>query len=254
MIKEIQQPQDLLRFDTGLIISQIDDNKPIPQDEFIRWLNIVDAYWFFDNDGDPTRPHALLTSGKHSDGFVDCLKLLKYPKAMIVIVAQLIKQMRISHDIVTHAHALDMIDWVFGSPMAGISLAYEVARQIRARHGFTEKNPKAGPDNPDEPRKLQKRFQIEPHHIVLLAEELITTLTTASEQKEVIITTEGKTPNFIPALIVFFNRSGETSFNGWPIISAVDQKITNWTPDECPLCKNGSEAIKPKQNWELLTK
>jgi len=253
MIKEIQQPQDLLKFDAGLIISQIGDNKLIPQDEFIRWLNIVNAYWFFDYNGDPKRPHALLTSGNHSDGFVDCLKLLKYPKAMMVVAAQLIKQMRISPDITTHAHAFDMIGWVFGSPMAGVSLAYEVARQLGARAGFTDINPKANPDKPEIPRKLQKRFQIESPHTILLVEELITTLTTASEQKAAIVTTEGEMPNFIPVLGVFFNRSGEISFNGWPIISVVYQKITNFSPDDCPLCNGGSEAIRPKQNWDKLT-
>lgn len=244
MIKEVGQPNDFLSFDVGLAAHQVNTGL-VSQDEYIRWLNIVGAYWFFDYRGDPARPHALLTSGKHSDGFVDCLKLLKYPKATTVIVEQLVRQLRISPEI-SGAHTFDLVDWVFGSPLAGISLAYETGRRLNARVGFTEKLANGG--------KSQKRFDILPHQRVLLVEELITTLQTASEQREAIRTIEDRPANFIPALGVFFNRSGERTFDSWPIISVIEQKITNWTPGECPLCHNGSEAIRPKQNWDKLTK
>ncbi len=241
----IKKEEDFLTFDEGEVIAQIISGNLIPKEEFIRWLDIAGAYWYFNYEGDPTRPHALLTAGNHSDGFVDCLKLLKYPKVMQIVATQLIQLMR-SNEQIGGQQNMSLVSWVFGSPMAGITLAYEMARQLEARHGFTEK----GADD----SKVQKRFEIDSHHLVLLAEELITTLHTARQQRAVIQNIHGDPANFIPTLGVFFNRSGETTFDGWPIISIIEQKITNWTPEECPLCKKGSEAIRPKtkENWSML--
>jgi len=243
--KLINAEEDFLQFDVRQVLNEIAEGNLIPQEEFIRWLNLVGAYWYFDKEGDLSRPHALLTSGKHSDGFVDCLQLLKYPKVMQVVAAQLIKKM-MQHEQMD-AHNMSIVSWVFGSPMAGISLAYEMARQLDARHGFTEKDADG--------TKVQKRFVIEPHHVVLLAEELISTLSTARQQRAEIKNIKGEPANFIPALGVFFNRADIISFDSWPIISLVYHPISNWEPEECPLCKDGSEAIRPKskENWAMLT-
>lgn len=225
----ITSATDLLNFDVGLVTDHINREGLLPQEEFIRWLMLVDAIWTFNYEGDPKAPHALLTSGNHSDGFVDCLQLLKYPRATEIIVEQLVKQMGIDDG---------RAKWVFGSPMAGVTLAFAMARRLRVIAGFTDKTAEG---------KVQKRFKIKTSDGVLLVEELITTLKTTREQINAI-----GPANCLPLLGVFFNRSGETTLDDIQITSVVDKKITNWTPEECPLCKNGSEAIKPKQNWERL--
>jgi orotate phosphoribosyltransferase len=242
--KMIQAPANLLAFDAGLIYHEINSGNPVPQDEIIRWLKLVDAYWTFDYAGDPKRPHALLTSGNHSDGFVDCLRLLSYPPVSDVLARQLAVKLSEQLEELTHQSG---VDWVIGSPHAGITFSYDVARHFRARHGFTEKGP-------NDEGKLWKRLSIEPDERVLLVEELITTMKTVKEQARAVHTTDAdKSVNFVPTLGVFFNRSGSNTFGVWPIVSVVEKIITNWTPDECPLCKNGSLAIRPKQNWKQLT-
>lgn len=240
----IKKPDDLRRFDVGLALKHINREGLLPQEVFIDWLKLVNAYWFFDYAGDPKRPHALLHAGDHSDGFVDTLKLLKYPKALAVIAAQLIAKLK-TDDVFHNSDIFSCTDWVFGSPMAGVTLAYEVARQLNAIGGFTDKADTGK-------GKTQKRFIVEPRELVLLVEELTTTMATAREQRAA-LEASGGAINYIPALGVFFNRSGESTFGDWPVISVVEQRITNWTADDCPLCKKGSTAIPPKKNWAILT-
>lgn len=244
ILNMIHKPDDLRRFDMGLVLEHINRERLLPQEVFIDWLKLVDAYWFFDYQDDPRRPHALLHAGDHSDGFVDSLKLLKYPKALAVIAAQLITKLK-NAEAFRGSDVFGCVDWVIGSPMAGITLAYEVARQLNAINGFTEKADSGK-------GKIQKRLIIEPSELVLMVEELTTTMATAREQRAA-LEADGKAINYIPVLGVFFNRSGENTFGDWPVISVVEQRITNWTPDSCPLCKKGSAAIPPKKNWSILT-
>ena len=220
---------------------------PLPEKIFIDWLKLVGAYWFFNYQGDSTAPHALLTSGNHSNGFVDCLKLLKYPKPMRVIVEQLLYN--ISHHNIPSMVRDDASDpkvhWVVGSPLAGITLAFTMAERLSAGGIFTEKDPKLG--------KVMRRFNFTVGDKVLMVEELTSTLSTAEQQLAALRACD-PTPEILEVFGVFFNRSGYTTLHGWPIISVINQPIANWSPDECPLCQEGSEAIRPKgENWQRLT-
>jgi orotate phosphoribosyltransferase len=243
--KMIKHDLDFLNFDIGLIQREIANGNIIPQTEIIRWLTILDAYWSFDYQGDPTRPHALLTSGNHSDGFADCLQILSYPKVSNILAFQLHKLLYEAFGFFNCVY--DPISWVIGSPHAGITFSYDVANFFHARHGATEKGP-------DGKGKNWRGLPIKPGENVLLVEELITTMKTASEQQSAIFTTTSEPVCFVPFLGVFFNRSGQKRYNDqWPIISVIEQYIANWKPEECPLCKKGSQAIRPKKNWKQLT-
>ena len=54
-------------------------------------------------------------------------------------------------------------------------------------------------------------------------------------------------------ILVLVNRSGMTELDGRKIIALIDHKMPIWTPDECPLCQQGSEAVRPKAHWDQLT-
>ena len=57
-----------------------------------------------------------------------------------------------------------------------------------------------------------------------------------------------------PFVAVLVNRSGLTEVGGKKIVALIDRPMPMWTPDECPLCKAGSEAIRAKgsENWARL--
>ena len=56
----------------------------------------------------------------------------------------------------------------------------------------------------------------------------------------------------LPFLLVLVNRSSLTEASGKKIVALIDRSMPMWTPDECPLCKDGSEAVRPKDNWARL--
>ncbi len=203
-------------------------------EEIDHIFRLADALWL--HNGDPRKPHALLTSGKHSDGFVDVLRALKYTPICDLMSVLLMEK------IIKHCRK---IDWVVGSDHAGAVLSYSVALHLAAKHDFTEK----GPDK----TQVWKRFTIQPEESVLQVEELITTTGTLQAVREGIRQAHPYPINFAPVVATLIHRSDQYEFQGSPIIYLRHLDINTWEVDKCPLCAQGSAAIRPKENWALLT-
>lgn len=239
--QQLATPRDLCLFNHRLQLEAIHKGFLIPTEEILRLLGIANAHWYFDYAGDPTRPHALLTSGKHSDGYINCSEFFEYPRMEDLMAAQLAKQL------LDAGIAFGGVDWVLSSPMAAITFGTKVAAHLGARFAFTEEKDKM---------KQLMRFGIKPGETVLQVEELITEATTLRAQHEALRQATDGGAKLIPFVGIFFNRSGEKAFGSQQYVAVVDQPMPRWTPDECPLCQKGSEAIppkKPRTNWELLT-
>ena len=88
------------------------------------------AVWI--HDGAPQRPHALLTSGMHSDGFVNCTKITQEPA--------LLQRILTSDDGLKPRLPAEKVDWVIGSALGAVTIAYAIAAALNAKAGFTEKD------------------------------------------------------------------------------------------------------------------
>jgi len=193
------------------------------------------AIWI--HDGKPTRPHALLTSGLHSDGFVNCTFVTQQPALLQRILTQA--------DGLAAKLPGEKVDWVVGSAMGAITLAYAVALKLNARAGFTEKD--------GEGMKLS-RFEIAPNEKVLVVEDTIST--GGSTLKTIEGIQKGGVPegNILPYIVCLVNRSGSESLNGRQLRALLTLNIHTWKPDDCPLCRKGSGPVRPKAHWHELTK
>jgi orotate phosphoribosyltransferase len=49
----------------------------------------------------------------------------------------------------------------------------------------------------------------------------------------------------IVAVAGVVDRSGGKTEFGVPYFSLLQMEVTNYDPDSCPLCKSGSQAVKP---------
>lgn len=198
--------------------------------------------WFFDHEGDPTAPHAELTSGLCSDGYVNSAPALADPATVAVLAEQLLARL-------DGRGICGNVDWVVGSPYAAITLSYELARQLGAKHGFAEKDPG------DPRRMLWKRLIIPHNEAVLQCEELITTVGTTLEMRRAIREGNQGPVQFLPTVAAAVYRPA--SFGSLPenveIVSLVAREVRSWKPEECPLCKGGSRRLRPKQHWRELT-
>lgn len=219
---------------------EIDALRDLTSEEITNLFTLANALWQYEPDSG--KPHAILTSGLHSDGFIDTLELLTYTPVCDLFARALVAQIRETYD--------GPIDWVIGSDHAGADISQSVARVLKARHAFTEK----AKDANGAEMQIWKRHTIEPDEVVLQIEELITTMTTLVRVRDGIKAGNRHPVRYAPIVGVVVNRSPHRAFESAPVIDLVSYTFTAYQPSECPLCKAGSEAIeKPKLNWKRLT-
>lgn len=199
-----------------------------------------DAMWL--HDGDPSKPHAKLTSGKCSNGFINTLQVLSYTNLCQIMAGQIFRELRERHD--------GAIDWVVGSDHASATLSYQLAALLGCRHDFTEKEVDRATG---EKTQVWKRFQIKPGEVVLQVEELVTTAKTLLQVREALRAGNDEPVDFAPLALTLVHRSECVEIEGDPIRYGGHWDIHTWDQSECPLCKEGSKPLKPKHNWVELT-
>ena len=98
------------------------------------------------------------------------------------------------------------------------------------------------------------RFEIPPEDRVLVVEDTITTGGSTKKTIEGIKAAGVDDSRILPYIVSLVNRSGKVDLDGRKIRALLTLDIHAWTPADCPLCKIGSQAIRPKGNWQVLTK
>lgn len=164
--------------------------------------------------------HFLLSSGRHSDRYCQCAKLLQYPDRAARVLALVTEQVK------------DLpIDIVVGPAMGGIIVAYELGRQLGVPAIFTERV--------DNVMTLRRGFEIKPGQKILITEDVVTTGKSSLETIEVLKALGGE----VIGVACLANRnSGDFPY---PIYAATKLEIQSWEVDDCPLCKQGLPFIKP---------
>lgn len=166
--------------------------------------------------------HFLLTSGKHSNKYMQCAKIFQHPE----ISAQ------ISKDLAEKFEGYE-VDIVIGPAVGGIILAYEVARQMEVRALFAERE--------NGKMTLRRGFEIKAGSRVLVVEDVITTGGSVREVVELVREVGAE----VVGVAGVVDRSGGKNLFDVPFKSAIKVDIETFEPEECPLCKAGSTAIKP---------
>lgn len=214
----------------------------LAQEVVLEWFKLFNACWI--HNADPKKPHAELTSGMCSNGFFDCLRLLKYVNVSEVLAVQLAIKIR-------KKIGDKKIDWVIGSPMAGITFAYELARALSAKVSmFVEKDV----DNPG--KMLWKRMQVPQDVTVLQVEELITTAKTLNAVQEAVDQSNRTKVDWVPIIAALVHRPVKlphACYGEREVVALLEQEVWAVKPEDCPLCKQGSLRFRPKTHWKKLT-
>lgn len=164
--------------------------------------------------------HFLLSSGKHSNKYCQCAKLMQYPdktEKVISIVSEKVKDLG--------------IDVIVGPAMGGITAAYELGRQLNIRAIFTERE--------NNVMTLRRGFEIKPGERILIMEDVVTTGKSSMETAKVLEQYGGKV---IGIGCILDRKVSEIEL---PLYSAVELVFDTYEEENCPLCKNGSKPIKP---------
>lgn len=165
--------------------------------------------------------HFLLSSGKHSNRYVQCAKVLRFPKYAEQVLSTVVDQIK----------DLD-IDLVVGPAMGGVIVSYELGRQLNKETVFTERK--------DGVMELRRGFEVKPGAKIIIAEDVVTTGKSTIETKEALEKLGGE----VIGVACIANRTSKDI--GMPIYSAIKLDIQVHDADECPLCKEGkTELVKP---------
>jgi len=166
--------------------------------------------------------HFVLTSGLHSRFYFQCAKVFQYPWYGEVLC----------RDIADHFKG-EKIDVVVSPAVGGIVVGQEIARLLRVRAIFAERI--------ENKMVLRRGFKISAGERVLAAEDVTTT---GGSVKEVMDVVREKGGEIVAATAVVDRSGGKIDF-GVPYFSLFQMEIENFSPDECPMCKAGSAAVKP---------
>ncbi len=166
--------------------------------------------------------HFLLTSGLHSNGYIQCALVLQHPEVATQLGAQLAGFFRNIP-----------IDLVAGPALGGVLVAQEVARALGVRALFAERD--------QERMCLRRGFFVAPGERALVVEDVVTTGGSTREVIDV-VTEAGAKVVGVGALID--RRSGSLDL-GVPFHALLRLEIATYDPETCPLCRTGLPAVKP---------
>jgi len=179
--------------------------------------------------------HFLLSSGRHSNRYFQCAKLLQYPDkaaAALACVAEKIKQ-----DI---QNGKLEINAVVGPAMGGIIVAYELGRQLGLPAFFTERDDTGN-------MVLRRGFEVQPGQKILITEDVVTTGKSSGECAAAL---ESLGAQVTALACVVDRRSAGIEIPGsrsgpWRFYPACAVDAVSWESGECELCKQGIPAVKP---------
>ena len=218
------------------------EDKVFSEQEIMGWFDVYDAIWVYDSSCKKA-PHAELSSGKCSNGFFDCMRVLRNPKLCEILAFQLAQKLKEA--------GIDKVDWVIGSPYAAITFSHEVAKALGALAAFAEKDP----GDPSGKSMVWRRMQIPKDAIVLQAEELITTSRTFKEVRRAVDQGNHEPVNWLSVVGALVHRPPKlpADYGEIGIVSLIEREVWAVDQKDCPLCKIGSPRYKPKANWAKLT-
>jgi orotate phosphoribosyltransferase len=166
--------------------------------------------------------HFILSSGLHSDRYIQCALVLQHPRIAEQLCSELAAKLRHLGASVVAAPAL-----------GGVIVSHEVARALGLRALFTERQ--------EGTMTLRRGFSLAPGEPALVVEDVITTGGSTRETMAAVEQAGGKVVG-VGALI---DRSGGKADMGVPKTALVTLSVQNYDPADCPLCQSGVPPTKP---------
>ena len=166
--------------------------------------------------------HFLLTSGRHSDKYMQCAKIFQNAKYSVPLCAELVEK-----------YKNDNIEVVIGPAIGAIQMSYEVGKQLGVKNIFAERE--------DGKMTLRRSFEITEGQRVLVVEDVVTTGGSVREVIDIVREHGGE----VVGVGVVVDRTGGKIDFGVPLESVISLDVVSYEPDECPLCKENKPLVKP---------
>ncbi len=168
--------------------------------------------------------HFILSSGLHSDKYVQCAKLLSFPKKAESICFSLSEKIKKN---------TNKIDLILSPAIGGIVIGYEIGRRLNVETIFAERL--------DGKLVLRRGFEIPKDSNVLIVEDVITTGKSALECIEIIKMNKSN----LVACACIIDRTDKNLLFKYKIISQIKLEINTYKENELPTNLKEMTPIKP---------
>ena len=170
--------------------------------------------------------HFLLSSGRHSEYYLQCARVLmdteRAGRLATALAAKLPRELR------------QTIDIVVSPAMGGVIIGHEMGRALGKPAIFVER--------PTGTFELRRGFAIDPGAKVLMVEDVVTTGLSSREAMEAVRAAGGE----VIAEAALVDRSAGSNVDlGVPFYPLVAINFPTYAEDELPETLAGTEAIKP---------
>lgn len=179
----------------------------------------------FQKAGALLKGHFILSSGRHSDTFLQKALVFQYPqrtaklcKALAGLIQTKVKK---------------KIDAVVSPAVGGIIPGYETARHLKLPAMFVERQ--------DGAFQLRRNFHLDSTMTVVIVEDIVSTGLSSRECIAAVKATGAK----VAALACLIDRSGGDAKFDVPFIPLVRLKVPSWEADKLPKHLQGMPAVKP---------
>lgn len=166
--------------------------------------------------------HFILSSGLHSSQYLQCAIALQNPSDALEYGTR-----------VAQSYKGEEIDTVASPAIGGLVIGFAVAHALGARFIWTERQ--------DGEMTLRRGFTVRAGERILVIEDVITT---GGSTRECIAALEKHAAKVVGAASII-DRSNGTADVGVPRISLATLDVPSYSPDVCPMCAEGIEAVKP---------
>lgn len=177
----------------------------------------------FEKSGAVLHGHFVLTSGLHSDTYMQCAKLFEHGDISQELCAMAAEKLKPYN-----------ADVVVSPAVGAIIFGYELGKTLGLPNMFAEREK-------DGKFALRRGFELKAGSRVIIAENVVTT---GGSVKEVIDLVRELGSDVVAVAEVVDRSGGKVDF-GVPNESLLQIEVKTYKPEECPLCKAGTPAVKP---------
>jgi len=166
--------------------------------------------------------HFLLSSGLHSEAYLQGARVLQFPDIATQLGAQLAKSFK---DI--------PVDVVVAPALGAVLVSFEVARALGVRSLFVERV--------EGTFRLRRGFEIQAGEKILVVEDVVTTGKSTREVLDLV----RQSPGELVGVGCLVDRSSQDLNFGVNFRSLLKLEIKTYNPPDCPSCQQGAPVIKP---------
>ena len=162
--------------------------------------------------------HFLLTSGRHSNKYIEKFRLIEKPQSLDFVCSSM-----------ANLYKNKNINVVLGAAVGGILISGGVGQKLNVKHIFTERV--------NGVMELRRGFSLGQNSKVLIVEDIVTTGGSIFELIEIVKEYNAE----LLGITSILDRNNEPVDFGFSYEPLVQYPVESWNTDKCPQCLNKIE-------------